>query len=369
MDADLVGPAGTDAITTGAAPPARRRVARSFGGDAATGPAGRSTNVAARPARRRGRARTDAAPLGALVRRPGRGRPRRHAWRPSGRAPLPRRRPRAAAPSCACGRSRRRGAVSRPGPPWRSPAARGLRRLRRPAGPPGRRGAPRGRPRRARLPPAHAGGGAALHGSSLSPPVPSSQPPWAGGTARAVALAAGRGTRRHAARRPFTRPVRRGRRRPCRRACSRRRRRVLRGALHPALRRALRRVLRRARLTDARRGRRPRSRAYGSCPASRCPRPRPVTLRRRRRPGRAAGRDRRSHRALRHELGQGAAQEVLDTLARRARALLPAGDVVAWLGEDASGCSSRASTHAPARSSPGDSPLSWPNRSRPAGSC
>jgi EAL domain-containing protein (putative c-di-GMP-specific phosphodiesterase class I)/GGDEF domain-containing protein len=36
--------------------------------------------------------------------------------------------------------------------------------------------------------------------------------------------------------------------------------------------------------------------------------------------------------SLRRELGQSAAQEVLDILARRARALLPAGDVVAWLG-------------------------------------
>lgn len=36
--------------------------------------------------------------------------------------------------------------------------------------------------------------------------------------------------------------------------------------------------------------------------------------------------------SLRRELGHNAAQEVLDILARRARALLPAGDVVAWLG-------------------------------------
>ena len=38
--------------------------------------------------------------------------------------------------------------------------------------------------------------------------------------------------------------------------------------------------------------------------------------------------------ALQRDLGAAVAREVLDTLARRARALLPAADVVAWLGDD-----------------------------------
>ena len=38
--------------------------------------------------------------------------------------------------------------------------------------------------------------------------------------------------------------------------------------------------------------------------------------------------------ALRRDLGDAEAREVLDTLGRRARALLPAADVVAWLGDD-----------------------------------